>query len=392
MGEFNNKNFKDDTILIHAGRNPHKYDGIVNPPVFHASTVLASSLDDFYNFDKKRISYGIHGTETSFALESAIAALEHGAGTILCPSGLAAITTTIIACAKSGDHILITDNTYGPTRVFMNRLMAKFGVEVEYFPPMIGDNIKNMIKPNTSLIWMESPGSQTFEISDITAICKIAQDNDIITAIDNTWAAGYYYKPLDFGVDISVQAATKYISGHSDCMLGVITCNQKTLKKIRQTWDLLGQAVAPDDVYLAMRGLRTMAVRLRQHSENAVKFANWLQSRPEIIKIMHPALDTDPHHKLWQRDFTGSSGLFGFVMQDMGKKSLANMMDGLKLFGMGYSWGGFESLLIPSDPSLNRSVSKWDDNGGQTMRIHIGLEDIDDLINDFKLGLERLKT
>ena len=392
MGEFNNKNFNDDTILIHAGRNPQKYDGVVNPPVFHASTILASSLDDFDNIDKKPIRYGIHGTETSFALENAIAALEHGAGTILCPSGLSAITTTIIACVKSGDHILITDNTYGPTRVFMDNLMTKFNIDVEYFPPMINADIKNMIKSNTSLIWMESPGSQTFEMSDIAAICEIAKKHDIITAIDNTWSAGYYYKPLDFGVDISVQAATKYISGHSDCMLGVITCNKKTLKKTRKTWDLLGQAVAPDDVYLAMRGLRTMATRLRQHNKNAVKFANWLKSRSEIIKIMHPALDNDPHNQIWQRDFTGSSGLFGFVMKDMGRKSLGKMMDGLKLFGMGYSWGGFESLLIPCDPSLNRSVSQWDNNGGQTMRIHIGLEDIDDLINDFELGLERLKN
>ena len=383
-------NLKDDTILTHAGRNPKKYDGIVNPPVFHASTILAPDLATFDDFHNKKIHYGIHGTETTFALEDAICALEHGAGAILAPSGLAAISTVIMACAKTGDHVLITDNTYGPARAFMDKFMTRYGVEAEYFPPSIGADIEQYIRPNTTLIWTESPGSQTFEMCDITAITKVAKEKDVIVANDNTWSGGYYYKALDFGVDISVQAGTKYIVGHSDCMMGTIVCNEKTLKMVRQAWDLLGMAVGPDDAYLAMRGLRTMGTRLRQHNENGIKVANWLKSRPEVIKVMHPALPDDPGHELWKRDFTGASGLFGFVMKNVARPTLAKMMDNMNFFGMGYSWGGFESLLIPADPTKNRTVTKWEVDG-QTMRIHIGLEDPEDLINDLEAGFERLK-
>lgn len=390
MSDFKDSNFSDDTILGHAGRNPQKYDGVVNPPVFHASTILAPDLETFDNFHKQKISYGIHGTETTFALEDAICALEKGAGAVLAPSGLAAICVVIMAYAKSGDHVLLIDNTYGPARSFMDKFMADYGVEAEYFPPSVGSDIEKLIKPNTTLIWTETPGSHTFEMTDITAISEVAKSKDIIVAVDNTWSGGYYYKPLEHGADISVQAATKYIVGHSDCLLGTIVCNEKTLKKVRLTWDLLGMNVGPDDVFLAMRGIRTMGTRLRQHYESGMKVANWLKSHPDVLRVLHPALPDDPGHELWKRDFTGASGLFGFVMKQQERPALARMMDDLNLFGMGFSWGGFESLLIPSNPAHYRSATKWD-AGGQTMRIHVGLEDPDDLIADLDAGFARLK-
>ncbi|RED50992.1 cystathionine beta-lyase [Aestuariispira insulae] len=382
---------KDDSLLAHAGRHPFKNKGVVNPPVYHASTILFPTLDSFHGRDPKvKVTYGRKGTPTSHALEDAVCALEGGAGTVTASSGLGAVTTAIQACTKAGDHVLITDSVYAPTRLYMDKMLARFGVTVEYYEPTIGADIEKYIKPETAMIFMEAPGSWTFEMQDVPAIVSVAKKHEILTIIDNTWSAGYFFKPLSLGVDISVQAATKYIVGHSDAMMGVITCNEATLPRVREAAWLLGMCAGPDDLYLAQRGLRSMGTRLRQHHENGVKLANWLKNRPEVTRVMHPALPDDPGHEIWKRDFTGACGLFGFVMNEVPEKALAAMLEGLHFFGMGYSWGGFESLLIPVNPNSVRTAAKWDGEG-QTMRMHVGLEDVEDLILDLEAGFERLK-
>lgn len=380
---------KDDTIVTHAGRHPFDHHGVVNTPVYHASTVLFPTLEAHDARDQP-VVYGRKGTPTVFALEEAVSALEGAHGTVVCPSGLAAISTTFLALVKTGDHVLITDNTYFPTRKFADRVLTRYNVEVEYFDPTIGADIEKLIRPETTLIWLESPGSQTFEMTDVPAIVEIANTHHVWTAMDNTWAAGYYFRPLGFGVDVSIQAGTKYIVGHSDAMLGVIACNEEAYGEVHATFDALGNSPGPDDVYLATRGIRTLAVRLKQHYENALILSEWLSRRPEVKRVMFPALPQDPGHPIWRRDFTGASGLFGFVMDCPHRKALAAMMDGLQYFGMGYSWGGYESLLVPTDPAKVRTASEWKPEG-QTMRIHVGLEDPDDLIEDLAAGFERLE-
>lgn len=381
---------KEDTKLTHAGRHPHDHGGAVNTPVYHTSTVLYKDLDTFDRRAQKMV-YGRRGTPTTFTLEEAICALEQADGALICPSGLSAITTTILALVKSGDHVLITDSTYFPTRKFSGGMLEKIGVEVEYYDPLIGDGIGALIRDNTSLIWLESPGSQTFEVQDVPAIAAAARARGVLTAIDNTWSGGYFFKPLTHGVDVSIQAATKYIVGHSDAMLGVIACNAATYETVRTTFDMLGNCAGPDDVYLGTRGLRTLGVRMRQHHKNALIVAEWLQTRPEVTRIMCPALPQDPGHALWQRDFTGASGLFGFVIDCDDRAAFAKMTDGFSLFGMGASWGGYESLFLPTAPEKMRSATSWD-VPGQAVRVHIGLEDPDDLITDLAAGFDRLNA
>ena len=382
---------KDDSLLAHAGRHPFKNKGAVNPPVYHASTILYPTLDSFYGRNPNfKVTYGRKGTPTTFSLQDAVCELEGGAGAIVASSGLGAITTAILGCTKAGDHVLMTDSVYAPTRLYMDKMMRRYGVDVEYYDPLIGAGIEDKIRPETSVIFMESPGSWTFEIQDIPAIVAVAKKHNVTTMIDNTWAAGYFFKPLQQGVDISVQAATKYIVGHSDAMMGIITCNEATLPQVREAAFLLGMCAGPDDIYLAQRGLRTMGTRLRQHHKNGLALADWLKSRPEVSRVIHPALPEDPGHEIWKRDFTGACGLFGFIMDKVPENALANMLEGLKFFGMGYSWGGFESLLIPVAPNSARTATKWPETG-QTMRIHVGLEDPVDLIRDLEAGFERLK-
>ncbi len=379
---------KPDTILTHAGRDPHNNHGVVNPPVYHASTILFPTLDALDNKASAKVVYGRRGTPTSFALIEAICALEGGHGGVICSSGLAAISVAMTAVLKTGDHVLLTDSAYLPTRQFADRVLRRFGVEVSYYDPRIGAGIDGLIRANTRLIWMESPGSQTFEVQDIPAIVGIARARGIVTAIDNTWGAGYYLKPLAMGVDISVQAATKYIVGHSDTMLGTVVTNEALYPVIQAEWDNFGGCAGPDDIYLATRGLRTMGVRLRQHYAAALKVAHFLEARPEVTQVMHPALESSPDHAIWKRDFTGACGLFGFVLKAAPRAALADLLDHLRFFGMGYSWGGFESLLIPTDPAHIRTATRWD-VPGQAMRIHIGLEDVDDLMEDLACGLDR---
>jgi cystathionine beta-lyase len=380
---------KDNTIVTHAGNRPFENEGIINPPVYHASTVLSPTFDALLDKANAKVRYGRRGTPTTFALEDAMSELEHAHGTVLAPSGKAAITMTLSALVEPGDHILMTDTSYAPTRGFANSFLQRFGVETEFYDPLIGADIKKMLRPNTRLIWTESPGSQTFEIQDIPAITAVAREAGVLTIMDNTWAGGYFYKPLDHGVDISVQAATKYIVGHSDVMMGTIACNEATFDQVKASSENFGICTGPDDVYLTLRGLRTIGARMPMHHQNALQVAEWLQQRPEVTRVMYPALPQDPNHAIWSRDFTGASGLFGFVINTADHKKIAAFLDDLKLYGMGSSWGGYESLMLPSWPNKNRSATRWD-VGGQTMRIHVGLEDVSDLIEDLDAGFDRL--
>ena len=381
---------KDDTLLTHAGRDPHANFGIVNPPVYHASTVLFPTLDALLSRDKVSVEYGRYGTPTHFALETAMAELERAHGAVILPSGLAAISAALAACVKEGDHILVTDGLYFPTRRFCAEELARFGVETEYYPPEIGADIAALMRPNTSVVFTESPGSQTFEVQDLPAIAAAAHENGATVINDNTWGAGYYFKPLQKGADIVVHAGTKYPVGHADTMLGMVLFNEAAETLIRRSVKNFGWFAGPDDVYLAQRGLRTMGIRLQRHYESGMKVARWLAGQPEVLRMMHPALPDDPGHELWKRDFSGACGLFGFVLNTSDQAALAAMLDGMTYFGMGYSWGGYESLLIPTWPEKSRAAYTWEP-GGQTMRIHVGLEDPDDLIADLEAGLDRLR-
>jgi len=382
---------KDDTLLTHAGLDPHANHGIVNPPVYHASTVLSKTLEDFMARGSARVRYGRTGTPTSFAFEDAVAELEGGAGAVSAPSGLAAITTALLACLKAGDHLLMADSAYLPTRRFCDTALTKFGVQVEYYDPLIGAGIAGLMRPETSVVYIESPGSLTFEVQDLPAIAEVAHKAGATVIADNTWGAGYYCRPLALGADISLQAGTKYIVGHADTSIGIaVWKDDDRYARVRSDVLGLGVCAGPDDLYLALRGLRTMGVRLQRHYESGLKVARWLAGRPEVTRVMHPALEDDPGHDVWKRDFTGACSLFGFVLESEDMIALAAMMDGLRLHGMGASWGGFESLLIPTWPSKSRSATRWDEKG-QTMRIHVGLEDPDDLIADLDAGLARLR-
>jgi cystathionine beta-lyase len=378
-----------DTVICHAGRDPAAHFGVVNPPVFHASTILFPTLEALDAKAQQKIRYGRRGTPTTFALEDAVSALEGAAGTVLTPSGSNAISTTLLAHAEPGAHVLIADNVYGPCRHCGEEVLRKLGVEVTYYDPLIGAGIAALIKPSTRLIWMEAPGSLTFEMPDVPAMIAVAKPHGIVTVVDNTWSGGLFFKPLALGADISVQAGTKYISGHSDVMLGTISCSEGSYERVKAFAQRLGICIGPDDAYLAQRGLRTIAVRMRQHNANALALAEWLANRPEVTRIMHPALPSDPNHALWKAHFTGASGLFGFVIRETDRRKLAAMLDGLQLFGMGSSWGGYESLLLPTDPRPLRSATTWSEPG-QCMRVHVGLEDISDLITDLDKGFARL--
>jgi len=384
-----------ETKLVHAGRRSSQYHGVVNPPVLHASTILFDSLAELEKAGAStpgKVTYGRHGTPTRFLLEEAVAELEGGYGTLCVSSGVSAITNAILAFVKPGDHILVTDSAYFPTRNLCNTFLKKFGVETEYYDPTLGGDIAGLIRDNTALVWCESPGSLTFEMQDIPAIAKAAHARDVKVLLDNTWASPILCRPFELGVDVSVQAGTKYIVGHSDVMLGTITtATEADLLTIKKQILVSGDAVGPDDCYLAQRGLRTLAVRLKQHHESGLKVAKWLQTRSEVKRVLHPALPDDPGHAIWKRDFSGASGLFSFVIQPVEKAQLANMVDHMELFGMGFSWGGFESLILPSDPTKIRTATNWDEDG-QLIRLHVGLEDPDDLIADLEAGFERLNT
>jgi len=379
-----------DTKVVTAGRDPRSYHGFVNPPVYHASTVLYPSAEDFLAH-RARYQYGRRGTPTTEALELALQELEgpHCAGVSLLPSGLAAISTALLSVVHAGDHILVTDSAYGPTRNFCEQILTRLGVATTYYNPLIGGAIGELFRPNTRLVFAESPGSLSFEMQDVAAIAKIAHAKGAIVLMDNTWASPLYFRPLEHGVDLAIQAGTKYIGGHSDVMLGTVSANAATVASLKNTIRLSGLCEGPDDVYLGLRGLRTLAVRLQRHYQSGLAVARWLERRPEVLRLLHPALPSHPGHAIWKRDFTGASGLFSMVLKPVPQKAVYAFLNTLELFGIGASWGGYESLAIPFDCTPARTATRWQP-GGPTVRFHIGLEDVEDLIADLESGFAAL--
>ncbi|HEX4041697.1 MAG TPA: cystathionine beta-lyase [Xanthobacteraceae bacterium] len=378
------------TKLVTAGRDPKSYHGFVNPPVYHASTVLYPSAED-YVAHRSRYQYGRRGTPTTEALELALQELEgpQCAGVALVPSGLSAISTALLAVVRAGDHVLVTDSAYGPARTFCDQILARLGVTTTYYDPLVGAGIAELFHPNTRAVYLESPGSQSFEMQDIGAIAKVAKTKGAISMIDNTWATPLYFRPLDHGLDLSIQAGTKYIGGHSDVMLGTVSANAATVAALKNTVRYTGLHEAPDDTYLALRGLRTLGIRLDRHFGSGVAVARWLEQRPEVLRMLHPALESHPGHDLWKRDFTGASGLFSMVLKPVPQKAYYAFLDTLELFGIGASWGGYESLAIPFDCTPYRTATRWQP-GGPTVRFHIGLEAVEDLIADLERGFAAL--
>jgi cystathionine beta-lyase len=377
---------KAETTLVTAGRNTKAQKGFVNPPVVHGSTVLYPTAEDLHAH-RGEFQYGRRGTPTTKALQEALMALEgpQCAGVGIAPSGLSAITTTLLAVLKAGDHLLVCDNAYRPTRNFCDGLLPGYGIETTYFDPLIGTGVGQLFKPNTRAILVEAPGSQSFEMPDLPAIAAAAHGRGALVIDDNTWATPLYHRSLEQGADISMQAATKYIGGHSDIMFGTISANARAWPQLAETIRLLGVCAGPDDVFLALRGLRTLAVRLAQHHRSALDMARWLATRPEVVRVLHPALESDPGHAIWKRDFSGASGLFSIVLKPAPQQAVDALLDAVKLFGMGYSWGGFESLVIPFDCGDYRTATKWAP-GGPALRLHIGLENVDDLKCDLERG------
>jgi cystathionine beta-lyase len=383
---------KADTRLVTGGRDPFSYYGFINPPVYHASTMLYPSADDLLA-GRARYQYGRRGTPTSEALEQAMAQIEGPAcaGVALVPSGLAAISTAMLSAANAGDHILVTDSVYEPTRILCNTVLKRLGIETTYYDPLIGAGIAGLFKSNTRLVFLESPGSLSFEVQDVPAITAAAHARGALVAMDNTWATPLYFRALDFGVDLSIQAGTKYIGGHADVMIGMISANDAAWPQLHKTVGTLGLCVGPDDVYLALRGLRTLGVRLGRHHESGLTIARWMEARPEVARVLYPPLDSDPGHALWQRDFSGACGLFSVVLKSAPDAAIRAFLDALKLFGLGYSWGGFESLVIPFNCTKCRTATQWAP-GGPSLRFHIGLEDTGDLIADLERGFAALSA
>jgi cysteine-S-conjugate beta-lyase len=384
------KTQRPDTRVVTAGRDPDAYHGFVNPPVYHVSTVLYPSAED-YLAHRARYQYGRRGTPTTEALELAVQELEgpQCAGVSLLPSGLAAISAALLSVVRSGDHILVTDNAYGPTRILCDQILTRLGVATTYYDPLIGGAIAELIQTNTRAVFLESPGSLSFEMQDVSAIAEAAHARGAVVLMDNTWASPLYFRALDFGVDLSIHAGTKYFGGHSDVMLGTVAANSDTVGNLKTNVRLNGSCVGPDDVYLGMRGLRTLAVRLARHFESGLAVARWLEQRPEVLHLLHPAMPSHPGHALWKRDFSGASGLFSVVFKPVPQQAVYAFLDTLELFGIGASWGGYESLAIPFDCTNIRTATRWSP-GGPTVRFHIGLEAVEDLIADLERGFAAL--
>ncbi|MEW6263193.1 MAG: cystathionine beta-lyase [Thermodesulfobacteriota bacterium] len=383
---------KDQTRLVTLGRDSKHNHGIVNPPVYHASTVLFPTWQALKTKDQRpgrNVNYGLHGTPTQFALEDALTGLDGGFRAKLFPSGQAAVAAAILAVVQAGDHALIADSVYGPTRNFCDTYFPRFNIEHDYYDPLIGAGISECLRPNTRLVYVESPGSNTFEVQDVPAIAAALKPSGVKVVMDNTWASPLYFKPFTQGVDLSVQAITKYISGHSDVMMGAVTATEEAWPEVEKTARLFGQCAAPDDCYLALRGLRTLAVRLRYQQQAALALARWFEARPEVARVLHPALPGCPGHEYWKRDFTGATGLFGVLLKPRPEAALASMFDGFELFGLGYSWGGYESLLIPTGEGTRRSIGRWHEQGA-LLRVQVGLEAVEDLIADLEAGFTRL--
>ena len=386
---------KEDTKLVHLGRGPSSFEGTVNLPVYRASTILSTDMDSYiHRFDDEKnftdITYGARGTQNSRALGEAIADLEGGYGTIVTTSGLSAISVTLGALVSAGDHILISDSVYGPTRTFCNQVLSRYGVTTEYYSPDIGDAIAELIQKNTRLVLMEAPGSLTFEMQDIPGITRAAKEKGVLTVMDNTWATPVFFRPLEHGVDISIQAGTKYIAGHSDLVIGMVTSARETTNKMMVSHaQNLGDAASPAACYLALRGLGTLSVRLYRQQESTLKVAAWLADQPQVYRVLYPALPGDPGHALWKRDFKGASSLFGLAMHSEDETAVKAMADSLKYFQIGSSWGGYESLIAFNHMPVARERVPWTEKP-LMLRVHIGLEDPEDLIADLTQGLARI--
>jgi cysteine-S-conjugate beta-lyase len=384
---------KKDTLLARLGRDPAQYRGMVNTPVFRTSTVIFPDLESYEQRDPdnyKTMRYGIYGTPTTFAFEEAVAKMEGGHLAVAVPSGLAAITAALAAFVKSGDHLLVTDSVYAPTRIFCERQLKPNGVDVQYYDPLLGSGIEKLIKSNTKAIFCETPGSLTFEMQDIPAIAAVAHARGIPVLADTTWGTPYFFPSFERGVDVSIHAATKYIVGHSDVMMGVIVTNAQHWLRVRRTVSDYGFCVSPEDCYLALRGFRTIGVRMKQQMASALRVAQWLQARPEVLRVIYPALADDPGHAIWKRDFTGAASLFSFVLKPVSDEAVSALVNALELFGIGSSWGGFESLVTVVRTAKIRTATQWNP-GGPALRLHIGLEDPDDLIADLEQAFSRMK-
>ena len=383
-----------DTRLSQLGREPVNNPATVNVPMHRASTVLFNSMAELHavqkrwDADEQIPTYGIFNMPQALALENAVAEIEGGYRAATYPSGLAAVAGALLACVKSGDHVLMTDSSYGPGRRFCESFLTRMGVETTFYDPLIGAGIAALLRPNTTVVYTESPGSHTFEVQDIPAISKAAHAHGAMVIMDNAWATGLFFNAFAHGVDLVVQPATEYYAAHSDVLIGLVIAHEKSWPLLKRSTYELGQRAAPDDCFLTLRGMRTMGVRLRHHQQSTLVIAQWLQTQPEVARVLYPALPDDPGHALWKRDFSGATGLFSIELQPCSDAQLAAMIDGYELFGLGYSWGGFESLVVPTDLRHGRSVRPW--TGGPLVRYNIGLEHPDDLIRDLAAGFTRL--
>lgn len=373
------------TRLLHAGREKSITGQFVNPPVVHASTVLFPTVEDMHK-GRLPYNYGRLGTPTSEALELAVNELEGADGSVLCPSGLAAATIALLSVLSAGDHVLVTDSVYGPVRRLMDGLLHRFGVEATYYEPSVGAGIAALFRPNTRAVYTESPGSLTFEMQDVPAIAAVAHERNALVLFDNTWATPLHFRAFDHGVDVSIIAGTKYLGGHADVMLGTVSARGARVGPLKQTHRDMGMHVGPDDMYLALRGIRTLPIRMEHHVRSALAIATWLQGRPEVARVLYPALPGDAGHALWKRDMTGASGLFGVVMRGWSEAQAMRFVDSLELFGIGASWGGYESLATVPQLAGIRTVQPWHAEGA-LVRLHIGLEDPADLMADLESGL-----
>ena len=376
-----------ETILTHAGRYPGEQHGFVNTPVSRGSTVLFSTLDEFEK-GKQHYRYARRGTPNSRSVEEVITALEHADGTVLAPSGLAAVTTALLSALKPGDELLMTDSAYQPTRHFCETVLKKMGIKTRYYDPAVGGGIAELVTPGIAAVFIESPGSLTFEMQDLRAIVEAAHAHKARVLVDNTWATPLYHQPLLLGADIVIHAGTKMIVGHSDAMFGIAAARGDAWNDLRRMHGALGMCASPDDCFLAARGLRTLALRMKEHSARSIDLAAWLASKKPVVRVRHPALPGDPGHEIFSRDFSGAGSLFGLELAPASRDAVAAMLDGMKLFGMGFSWGGFESLIIPANPAPARSAVPWN-SSTNLFRLHIGFEDIDDLKQDLEEGLKR---
>ncbi|MGL4634624.1 MAG: cystathionine beta-lyase [Beijerinckiaceae bacterium] len=377
------------TKMVLGGRNPDEQFGFVNTPLYRGSTVLKPTVKELNSRHHARFIYGTHGNPTTEALEAAWTELAGAAGTVLVPSGLAAVTIAFMSCLSAGDHFLVPDSVYRPARHFCDTVLKRMGVETQYYDPLIGKGIKKLFKPNTKAVHTEAPGSQTFEMQDIPAIAEVAHAHGAIVLMDNTWASPLLFPPHERGVDIAIEAGTKYLGGHSDILLGMISANERCIKQLRDTYLAFGTCPSSDDVWLGLRGMRTMALRLKEQEKKTLDMARWFQKQPEVLKVLHPALPEDPGHAIWKRDFKGSSSLFAVVLKPAPADAVEAMLNGLSLFGMGFSWGGYESLIVPFDCTEYRTCTTFNP-GGPCIRVQVGLESNKDLKADLAAGFRRL--